>query len=185
MSVASGRLPSVGFVAFCLVCVAVVLFFIWALSTPALDRVWTIHHLTKIGEINRLNKKDKALLRQAMTEHDDLTRDLLDGHELGIITAHIDGWIAASVATLLRTPESEARKLEIDVQAPQELFPVEIRVRGGNWKERREATEHGVVAIPLPTPESGPEIVEVAVESKDPEADSSLLGIRITWEAEP
>jgi hypothetical protein len=185
MSVASGRLPSVGFVALCLVCVAVVLFFVWALRTPVLERVWTIHHLTKIGELDRLSERDKALLGQAMAEHEDLTRDLLDGHELGIITAHVDGWIAAPVATLLRTPESTARELKIDVQAPQELFPVQILVRGGDWKERREVKGHGVVALPLPAPDDGPEIVEVEAEAEDDDADHSLLGVRITWEAQP
>jgi hypothetical protein len=184
MSVASGRLPSAGFVAVCAVCVAVVLFFAWALGTPTLDRVWTIHHLTKIGELGRLSEEDRALLERAMAEHDELARDLLDGHALGIITAHKNGWIATPVATMLRTPESRARELRIDVQAPQDLFPVEIGVRGPSWRERRELTEHGALAVPLPEPKNGAEIVEVEVVPGSPEADPALLEARITWEGQ-
>lgn len=185
MSVASGRLPSAGFVAICAVCVAVVLFFAWALGTPPLDRVWEIHHLAKIGELGRLTAEDRALLEKAMAEHDELARDLLDGHALGIITAHIDGWIATPVATLLRTPESEVRELRIDVQAPQDLFPVEVAVRGGSWSERRELVEHGALAVTLPAPKSGTEIVEVEIAALNLEADPALLEARITWEDQP
>lgn len=186
MSVKSGRLPSPGFVAVVVTYLAVVSFFVWGLATPPLHRVWEIHHLMKIGELYRLDRDDRALLEQAMQEHDELARDLLDGHELGIISEHLDGWITTPMATLLRTADSAAlEQLEIDVQTHDDLLPLEVVVRGSSWEVERVAAKRGRVVIPLPPPEDGPEIVEVELGGDELIADSSVVGVRILWEVRP
>jgi hypothetical protein len=186
MSVASGRLPSVGFVAVCLTAVAVVLFFIWGLSKPPLERIWEIHHLLKIGEMDRLSSIDKTLLERLMAEHGDLARDLLDGDEIGIISAHRAGWIASPTATMLRTSGSAAVKaLEIDVQTHDDLLPLTIVVRGKGWKEQREAEERGRLEVPLPPSKGQDEVIEVRIKGDRLVADASVIGVRVTWEARP
>jgi hypothetical protein len=186
MSVKSGRLPSPGFVAVIVTYLAVALFFVWALTTPPLQRVWEIHHLMKIGELYRLDEDDRALLQRAMAEHEDLARDLLDGHELGIVSEHQDGWITTPFATLLRTGESASvTALEIDVQAHDDLLPLTIVVRGESWTEQRRAKEHGPIAIPIPPPEQGAEIVEVELGGEKHFADASVIGVRVSWEVRP
>ena len=186
MSVKSGRLPSPGFLAVIVTYAAVVAFFFWGLATPPLHRVWEIHHLMKIGELYQLDEGDRALLEQAMAEHEDLTRDLLDGHELGIISEHLDGWITTPAATLLRTADAAAvGALEIDVQAHDDLLPLEVVVRGDGWKEKHEAERRGRISIPIPAPPGGPEIIEIEIRARQHFADSSVIGVRIFWEGRP
>jgi len=186
MSVKSGRLPSPGLIAVLVTYVAVALFFVWGLATPPLERVWEIHHLMKIGELYRLDNDDRALLEQAIAEHEDLARDLLDGHELGIISEHLDGWITTPAATLLRTGDSgSVAALEIDVQAHDDLLPLTIVVRGKSWKQQRKAEVRGRLVLPIPPPQDGPEIVEVEIEGKQLFADSSVIGVRVDWEGQP
>jgi hypothetical protein len=183
MSVRSGRLPSAGFVAIVSTLVAVAAFFAWGMAQPPLDRVWEIHHLLKIGKMDHLKGRDRALLGRELIEHRGLARDLLDGHPLGIISASSDGWLGSPSATLLRTPDSAAiRSLDIDVQTPLDLLPVDIVVRGDSWKEERRATGHGVITLALPAPRGGPEIIEILVRGKGLSDDPSVLGIRVTWE---
>jgi len=185
MSVKSGRLPSPGFVAILVVYAAAASFFVWALHTPPLQRVWEIHHLLKIGELDQLDKADHRLLERAMDDYPKLARDLLDGHAIGIVSAHLDGWIAAPDATLIRTADSASvRELEIDVQAPVDALPIEILVRGAGFEERREATAHGIVTVPLPAPGDEPEIVEVSLRANESDG-GSMPGVRITWEDRP
>jgi len=186
MSVKSGRLPSPGFLAIIATYVALVLFFAWGLATPPLERVWELHHLLKIGEIHLLDADDRALLERAMDEHEDLARDLLDGHEIGIVSEHLDGWITAPAATLLRTAESGSiASLAIDVQTHDDLLPLEVVVRGPGWKEQREVKERGRLVIPIPPPEGGPQVVDVEIEVEQSVAESSVIGVRLDWEAEP
>lgn len=186
MSVKSGRLPSPGLIAVLATYVAVALFFAWALVTPPLERVWEIHHLMKIGELHRLDAGDRAVLARAMAEHEELARDLLDGHELGIISEHLDGWITAPAATLLRTGESRSiEALEIDVQSHDDLLPLTVVVRGDSWEEERWFERRGQVAIPFPPPAGEAEIVEVEIEAAESFADTAVIGVRIHWEGQP
>jgi hypothetical protein len=186
MSVKSGRLPSPGFVAVVATYLAVVLFFVWGLGTPPLQRVWEIHHLMKIGELYRLNEGDRALLEEAMREREELARDLLDGHELGIVSEHLDGWITTPFATLLRTGDSGAiDELVIDVQTDDDRLPLGVVVRGATWEVEREAAERGRVVVPIPPPENGPEIVEVELGGERDFADASVIGVRVSWEVRP
>ena len=41
--------PSIGFAAVCATYILVAVFFFWGFKTPDLDRVWTVHHLMKLG----------------------------------------------------------------------------------------------------------------------------------------
>jgi hypothetical protein len=137
----------------------------------------------KIGEMYRLEQDDRQLLERAMAAHEDLTRDLLDGHDLGLISGQLDGWIATPVATMLRTGDSgEIRALQIDVQSHDDVLPLKIVVRGNGWKVKREVEERGRVEIPLPEPANGPEIIEVKLKGKQLVADSSVIGVRVTWQ---
>jgi len=186
VSVGSGKLPSVGFVAVVATYAATAAFFAWGLAKPPLQRVWELHHLMKIGEIGRLDEADRELLEREMDERDALARDLIDGREIGIVSAHLDGWIATRDATLIRTPEAASvRELGIDVQAPDDLLPLEISIRGDGFEETREAAVHGLLRVPLPAPGDGPELIEVSVRGERSGGDTARMGVRITWEGAP
>jgi hypothetical protein len=129
LKVSLPKRPSVGFMAVCLTYCLVVAFFLWGFSTPDLDRIWTLHHLLRTGELGRLTPEDREILSDAIVRHESLARVLLDGAEIGIESAHLDGWIATPCVTLLRTRQSgRFHSISMDVQTPQDLMPFSIVV---------------------------------------------------------
>jgi len=184
--ISAGRWPSPGCLAVCTTYVLVAAFFIWGFSTPDLDRVWTLHHELKIGKMEKLKAGDRALLEECMARHSGLARDLLDNAEIGIISAHSEGWIATPTATILRTTNSEKyRSLILEVQTPRDLLPYRIIVRGRGWEETREVDEQGRLEIDLPPVPQAPEVVEVRMRGRSFEPDPSILGVRVGFGKSP
>jgi len=184
--ISAGRWPSWGCLAVCATYVLVAAFFIWGFSTPDLDRVWTLHHELKIGKLLKLKAGDRALLEECMARHPRLARDLLDNEEIGIISAHSEGWIATPTATILRTTNSEKyRSLILEVQTPRDLLPYRITVRGRGWKKTQKVDEQGRLEIDLPPVPETPEVVEVRMRGRSFEPDPSILGVRVGFGKRP
>jgi hypothetical protein len=182
----AGRWPSLGCLAVCATYILVAAFFIWGFSTPDLDRVWTLHHQLKIGKLQKLKAGDRALLQDCMASHPQLARDLLDGAEIGIISAHSDGWIATPTATVLRTSEAgRYRSMVLEIQTPRDLLPYRIVVRGKGWEKRQEVEEQGQLEIELPPPPETAEVVEVRMRGQSFEPDPSILGVRVRFREKP
>ena len=178
--------PSAGFVVFCLTACLVVAFFIFGFSTPDLDRIWSLHHLLKTGEMIELAPEDKKLLSAAMQRHPRLTRALLGGAEIGIVSAHLEGWIETSHVTVLRTAQSnQAARVLFDIQTPEEQLPVAVEIAGARWREERNIRQHGKFEIGLPTETEDPEIIEITLRGSGAGTNVSDLGIRITFEGNP
>ncbi|MCP4679362.1 MAG: hypothetical protein GY854_28505 [Deltaproteobacteria bacterium] len=174
--------PSIGFIAVCLTYCLVVVFFLFGFSTPDLDRVWTLHHVLKTGEMTRLEIRDKRLLTDAMYRHKQLTSALLGGDEIGIISAHAEGWVATPCVTVLRTTKSKKfTAISIDVQTPKDLLPFSIVVEGAGWKEKLDVKKHGRYQISIPEITSVPEIIEVKMKGRDFGADPSALGMHLSF----
>jgi hypothetical protein len=175
--------PSFGFLIVCATYILVVVFFAFGFTTPDLDRVWTLHHFLKIGHIEQLDVEDRVLLDNAIKRHTKLTNALLGGEEIGIISAHMDGWISTPVATLLRTAKAEKfRAITVDVQTPEDLLPFEIKVKAKGWKKEVKLKNHGRIEIELPAVDGTPEIIEVFLTGQEFSADQSLLGVRLSFE---
>ena len=175
--------PSVGFIAVCITYILVAAFFFWGFKTPDLDRVWTLHHLLKIGEMEKLGGEDKAILDSTMKRHEQLTEALLGGGDIGIISAHMDGWISTPTATLLRTTDSkDYPTININVQTPEDLLPLELHVNSNSWNKQLEVKNHGEFKVDLPPLSGHPEIIEVVLKGRKFEADQSLLGVRLSFE---
>ena len=182
----AGRWPSLGCLAVCATYALVLAFFVWGLSTPDLDRVWTLHHELKIGRMAKLHRSDRALLEECMARYGKLAGDLLDGADIGIVSANSDGWIATPTATVLRTGKSaKVRKLVVDVQTPDDLMPYRLVVRGRGWKKKVEVTAHGRLEVELPAPPPAPEVVEVRMRGRKFAPDPSVLGVRLTFGESP
>ncbi|MDJ0766753.1 MAG: hypothetical protein QNJ97_27520 [Myxococcota bacterium] len=173
--------PSLGFIAVVLTYGLVAVFFIWGFSTPDLDRIWQLHHLLKIGDVDCLKKEDRALVKNALQRHSRLALDLLDGVEIGILSAHMDGWIGTPCVTILRTAAAGSRTIEMDIQTPEDLMPFEIRLTGEDWKEQYEVTSHGTLRAPLPNIKDTAEVIDLKLKGAAFEADPSVLGIRIRF----
>ena len=177
------KVPSIGFVAVCLTYCLVVAFFLWGFSTPDLDRVWTLHHVLKTGEMTELEPNDRKLLTDAMHRHQRLTSALLGGDDIGIISAHAQGWIATPHVTILRTIKSkEYTAIFIDAQTPEDLLPFTIRVEGDGWQDKVKVEKHGRYQVGIPEIKGVPEIIEVELLGRDFEADPSALGIHLSFE---
>lgn len=186
MKLSSGKWPSLGFIAVCLNYSLVAAFFAWGLSNPALDRAWALQHELKIGKVGRLSTAERTLFERCLSRYPKMVLDLLDGSEIGILSANRDGWISTPTATLLRTPKSgQWHELVLDIQTPSDLIPYAVVVRGRGWEKRLPVTRQGVIRVELPPAPAEPELFEVRLRGKKFEPDPSLLGVRIGFGPEP
>jgi hypothetical protein len=178
----SGRWPSLGFVAVILAYLGVGLFFCWASSTPALDRVWMLKSGLWTGELQRLSESDRRLLSREIREHPGLAEALLDGGSIGLLSANQDGWLATTTATLLRTPASQGyRVLRLQVETAEELLPFFVELDGREGKRRVDVARRGRLDIPLAEPGRVPELLELRVNGKKFSADPSVLSLRVSF----
>lgn len=176
------RRPSGGFICIIATYTLVLLFFGWGLQTPDLDKIWTLHHLLKIGQKAQLTEDEKQLLNQAMDRHNELARDLLDNQEIGIISAHKSGWIATRTATILRTQQAtDVANLALNVHTPNDLYPFSIQLTGKNWNKTLKIEKSGKHVVDLPKPEHHSEIIEVTLKGKGLDPDPSILGTQILF----
>ncbi len=173
--------PSAGFVAVCLTYLCVGAFFIFGFTTPDLDRVWTLHHLLKIGELDTLDDGDKKLLTRAMARHHGLAKNLLDGVELGLVSAHLDGWLEHHRATLIRTPDASfPGSVVLRVESPAELLPLTAVLAGPDWIVTRQVTARGVLELPLPRTAQAPEIMTLVLQGDALRSDQQvMLGVKV------
>jgi hypothetical protein len=173
-------LSSVGFVAVIAVYLATIGFFAWGLSTPELDRIWTLHHALKIGELEYPSPEDSQILERAMARHADLARALLPEGEIGLLSGQTEGWLSTPTATALRTDRAASFKvLSVEVRTPPEHLPVQVSVRGKGWRRELSTDEHGVFELELPALASPSELMRIDVEGKKLAADPSVIGVRV------
>lgn len=175
--------PSLGFSLVVLTYGLTVAFFAWGLSTPPLDRVWQLHHELKIGKIDDLDRADRELLLDAMARHPALAAALLDEGELGIISAHRDGWIDTNHVTVIRTPRSgHPARLLIDIQTPPQNMPYELEISGTGWERELDVKGHGSLIIDLPPAPSTPELITLELDGPRLRDDPSSLGVRVRFD---
>jgi hypothetical protein len=179
------RVPSLGFVTVCATYLAVAGFLAWGLRAPDLDRVWTLHHQLKAGELGAPRGKERDLLRGALLRHRELARALLSGGEIGLISAHSDGWITTPEATIVRIAAAHERVLRLDVETPRDLLPFEVDVNGGDFRKQLAVTRHGTYDVLLPAPQKAADLIIVRLKGRDLRDDPSVLGVRISFAAEP
>lgn len=182
----SWQRPSLGFSLVVATYALSVAFFAWGLSTPSLDRVWQLHHELKIGRIYKLSKDDRRLLIDSMRGHPSLASALLDAGQVGIISAHRDGWIDTPHVTIVRTPRSPAAlRLLLDIQTPPQHIPYEIEIDGSGWEREIEVQARGPLAVELPPPPAVPELITLKVKGDELRADPSSIGVRVLFDPPP
>jgi hypothetical protein len=178
--------PSLGFSLVVVTYVLSAAFFAWGLSTPPLDRVWQLHHELKIGRVFKLSKDDRRLLLESMREHPALASALLDAGQVGIISAHRDGWIDTPHVTIVRTPRSPAAlRLLLDIQTPPQHIPYEIEIDGSGWERELEVQARGPLALELPPPPAEPELITVKIKGDELRADPSSIAVRVLFDPPP
>ena len=178
------RAPSIGFVVVCTVYGATASFLAWGFETPDLDRIWTLDHELKIGEMYKLDDADFALLSRGLKRHPGLAEALLSDTQIGIISAHRDGWVETPEVTVVRTAKaSRFRFMRLDVETPQKHLPMRLTVRANGWKHKLQADRQGPLFVPLP-PTTESEVFSVDFKGKDLRADPSILRTRITFHEE-
>jgi hypothetical protein len=175
--------PSLGFCLIVLTYVLTLAFFAWGLTTPALDRVWQLHHQLKTGELYALSRPDRELLVSALARHDALAEALLPAGQIGIISAQRDGWIDTPQVTIVRTPRATAtQRIVLEIQTPPEHIPYHVTLEGPDWSRQVEVQARGTLAIDLPAPTSMPELLSLKLEGAGLRADPSSLGVRVTFD---
>jgi hypothetical protein len=178
------RLPSIGFVAVVLTYGSSVAFLAWGMTTPPLDRVWVLHHELKVGKEKKLKPRDRELLESALQRHPDLGSALLPAGQIGIISAHRDGWIDTPQVTIVRTPRSTAGEIALNVQTPPQSIPFSIELSGHGWQRSVEVEARGPLSLPLPAPPEASELLTLTLKGKGLRADSSSLAIQVTFVGE-
>jgi hypothetical protein len=174
--------PSVGFCAILLTYLLTASFFAWGLSTPPLDRVWQLHHELKTGGVYALTAPDRQLLVSAMERHPELAQALLSSGQVGIISAHRDGWIDTPEVTIVRTPRSVARSILLEIQTPPEHIPYRVQVVARDWQRTLEVKARGTLTMELPPAPSVAELLTLKLAGAGLRADSSSLAVRIRFE---
>jgi hypothetical protein len=179
------RRPTAGFVTVCAVYVAVAAFFAWGLSTPDLDRVWTLHHELKSGRVGAPSERDRAVLIRSMKRHPELADALLREGDIGLISSNMEGWIATSEATILRTQRAAAQVAQLEIASPDTLLPITVELQGEGWREQRELAARGVHALTLPPlKSSSSELIVLRLKGRAAHADPSVLGVRVFFGAD-
>jgi hypothetical protein len=175
--------PSLGFCGVILTYGLTLAFFAWGLSTPPLDRIWQLHHELKIGQVYDLRREDRELLLAALARHDKLAAALLSSGEIGIISAHREGWIDTPSVSIIRTPRSSAvTGILLDIQTPPQHIPYDVELHGLGWHQKRRIEERGLTRLALPPPSAQPELLTLALLGKGLRADPSSLGVRVTFD---
>ena len=178
--------PSAGFLAVCCTYLLAFGFLAWGLSTPTLDRVWTLHHELKVGRRGSPKDGDLARMRDALERYPSLASALLPEGEIGLLSAHREGWLETPEATILRTAKAKERLLRIEVGTPLDLLPFAIDLDGKGFEKRLQATEHGVLELQLPPVKGRAELLVLRLRGKKLRADPSVLNVRVTFaEATP
>lgn len=174
--------PSLGFILVIGSYALTLAFFAWGLSTPPLDRVWQLHHELKIGRAYALTPDEKDLLSGAMRRHPALAAALLPSGQIGIISAHRDGWIDTPEVTLIRTPRASTVRLLLDIQTPPQHIPYKLELSGKSWHRGLEVSARGPLALDLPAPPAEPELLTLKLNGPGLRADPSSLGVRISFD---
>ena len=156
-------------------------FLAWGMSTPPLDRVWQLHHELKIGKEKKLKKRDREILEAAMERYPDLASALLPGGQIGMISAHRDGWIDTPHVIIVRTPASDAQAVVLEVQTPAQNIPFSVELAGSGWKRKVRVERRGRLEIPLPEPPEHAELLTLSLSGKGLKDDPSSIAVRVTF----
>jgi hypothetical protein len=175
------RRPSSGFVIVCAVYAALAAFFVWGLSAPDLDRAWVLHHELKAGRVGAPSRDDIGVLTSAMARHDELARALLSEGEIGLISAHSEGWLTTTEATIVRTDKADARYLALEIATPAAHLPVAVDVEGQGWRKRLTIDSQGMHRIELPALPGQSELIVLRLAEGAPR-DPSAIGVRVSFE---
>ena len=176
--------PSAGFLALCGTYLAVLAFLTWGLSTPMLDWVWTLHHELKVGVRGAPKGADLAQMQDALERYPSLAGALLTEGEIGLLSAHRDGWLETPEATILRTARARENLLRIEIGTAPDLLPFAIDLQGKGFERKIEAREHGVLQVPLPPLRGKAELLVLKLRGKKLRADPSVLDVRVTFAME-
>lgn len=173
------KLPSVGFVLIVLVHCAAAAFLFWGFSTPRLDRVWTLQHQLKIGDVSKLKDDDRQLLERTLVDHSTLAKALIARGDIGVISANRDGWIETPFVTLVRTGDARTREILLNVETSPEHLPFKIEFEGKGWQQVLEIGERKEYRLELPPSSGAAEVIVANVKGKRFKNDPSILGIQI------
>ena len=177
------NLPSLGFCLIVLTYSLSLALFAWGLTTPRLDRVWQLHHQLKTGAVHTLTRADQELLVSSLARHPALAEALLSAGHIGIISAQRDGWIDTPEVSIIRTPRATlTQRILLEIQTPPEHMPYRVTVQGPAWQRELEVQARGKLALDLPPPTALPELLLLRLEGAGLRADSSSIGVRVTFD---
>jgi hypothetical protein len=175
--------PSPGFCLMVLTYALTFAFFAWGLTTPALDRVWQLHHQLKTGDVYALTQPDRELLVSAMARHPALAEALLAAGHIGIISAQRDGWIDTPEVTIIRTPRAlSTRRVLLEIQTPPQHIPYHVALTGPGWQRELEVRARGTLGLELPPVTGVPELLSLKLEGKGLRADPSSIAVRVSFD---
>lgn len=178
------KLPSAGFVLIVLVHCAAAALLIWGFSTPRLDRVWTLHHQLKIGDVSKLKDDERQLLERTLVDHSTLAKALISRGDIGVISANRDGWIETPFVTLVRTGDARTREILLNVETSPEHLPFKVEFEGKGWQRVLEVDERKEYRLELPPSSGVAEVIVANVKGKRFKNDPSILGIQVHFPGE-
>lgn len=175
-------MPSAGFITMCTVYAALAAFFAWGMATPDLDRVWTLHHELKSGRIGAPSDLDREVLIRSMARHPELAGALLSEGDIGLISSNMEGWIASSEATVVRTKRANAGALQLEIASPDTLLPLTVEIEGQGFREEKQLATRGLHQVALPPIRGAADLIVLRLKGQAAHADPSVLGVRVFFQ---
>jgi len=153
--------PGGGFVLLALVSAAAIGFFGWGLVTPRLDAFWRLQVRLAIGGAP-LDEREFDLVQKTIVRYPKIADNLLEGGQVGLISANDEGVVDVGYAYLLRT-QPDARRLSVTASARAADNPITIHVRTLTERFEAEVSSAAPLSWGLPTSGRFPQLIEIRV----------------------
>jgi hypothetical protein len=155
--------PGGGFVLLALISAGAIGFFAWGLSTPRLDDFWRLQVRLAIGGAP-LDAREFDLMQKVIVRYPKIADNLLEGGQVGLISANDEGVVDVGCAYVLRT-KPDARRLIVTASARSPEDPITIHVRTATEKFEAEVSSAAPLSWGLPTSGRFPQLIEIRVGS--------------------
>ena len=158
------NLPSSGFVFLVSCWIAVLLFFLWGLAEPDMDRVWHMMHRFEAGDLSSMTDEEEEALEECLDAIPNFADAFLRGEQLaGIVESTRFGWGQAKELHLLVSERAaQDTRAFFECRVPEDSLPLELSIEGTVEPVSLVFHENAIQWVDLKLAESGkPALLEV------------------------
>lgn len=156
-----------------------VLFLVWALRTPRLEKVWKTQLALRLGDQEVLPRGDFEDLQQALEDYPGLASDLTKGQHAGLISRHEEGRVRGRHAYLIRRA---GKQIELQVSYAYPRQSGEVQVEAHSVRARWRGVSRPGTPLRLEFGKGvGPELIEIQLSEESRNGASRMPSVQIDW----